>query len=75
MRFIQLKIYVSICLSVSICVCVPVAIYYFGFPVFIDTIEGSNKRTNERTNGRANRQTTILNTNTHREGSIAIIKV
>jgi hypothetical protein len=51
MRFIQLKIYVSICLSVSICVCVPVAIYYFGFPIFIDTIEGPNKRTN----GRANR--------------------
>jgi hypothetical protein len=49
MRFIQLKIYVSICLSVSICACVPVAIYYFGFPVFIDTIEGPNKRTNEQT--------------------------
>ena len=29
--------------------CVPVVIYYFGFPVFIDTIEGTNGRTNRRT--------------------------
>ena len=36
MRFIQLKIYLSICLPVSINVYVPVAIYYFGFPIFID---------------------------------------
>ena len=36
MRFIQLKIYLSICLPVSIYVYVPVAIYYFGFPIFID---------------------------------------
>jgi hypothetical protein len=33
MRFIQFKIYLSICLSLSIYVCVPVAIYCFGFPV------------------------------------------
>ena len=51
MRFIQFKIYSSICLPVFIYVCVRVAIYYFGFPVFIDTIEGTNKRTNERTDG------------------------
>jgi hypothetical protein len=38
-------------LPVFICVCVRVAIYYFGFPVFIDAIEGTNKRTNERTDG------------------------
>ena len=50
MRFIQFKIYLSICLSLSIYVCVPVAIYCFGFPVSIDTIEGMNKRTNERMN-------------------------
>ena len=31
--------------------CVPVAIYYFGFKGFIDTIEGTNKRTNEWTDG------------------------
>ena len=55
MRFIQFKIYLSICLPVSIYVCVPVVIYYFGFPVFIDTIEG----TNEWTNGRTNRRTAI----------------
>jgi len=51
MRFIQFKIYLSICLPVSIYVCVPVAIFYFGFPVFIDTIEGTNnERMNELTN-------------------------
>ena len=66
MRFIQLEIYVSICLFVSICVCVPVALYYFGFPICIDTIEGPNTQTNERTDGLANRHIAILNNNTHR---------
>jgi hypothetical protein len=43
MRFIQLNMYLSMCLSVSICVCVcvPVAIYYFGLSGFIDKIEGT----------------------------------
>ena len=51
MRFIQFKVYLSICLSFSIYVCVLVAIYYFGFTVFVDTIERTNKRTNEQTDG------------------------
>ena len=38
------KIYLSICLPVSRYVCVSVAIYYFGFPVFIDMIEGMNEQ-------------------------------
>jgi hypothetical protein len=49
MRFIQFKIYLSIYLPVPIYMSVPNAIYYFGFLVFIDTIEGTNKRTNRRT--------------------------
>ena len=41
----------DIFINFSIWVCVPVAIYYFGFPVFIDMTEGTNKRMNERTDG------------------------
>jgi hypothetical protein len=63
--FYQFKIYLSFCLPVSIYVCVPVAIYYFGFPVFIDTIEGTNKRTNERTDKRINGQLFLIQS-THR---------
>ena len=39
----DLFINLSVCLY--LCVCVPVAIYYFGFPIFIDTIEGTNELT------------------------------
>ena len=49
MRFFQFKVYLWICLSVSIYMCVPVAIYYFGFTVFVYTIERRNKLTNEWT--------------------------
>jgi hypothetical protein len=49
MRFIQLKINLSICLPVSFCVCVLVDIYYFGFPIFNDWDEQTNGRTNRRT--------------------------
>jgi hypothetical protein len=42
-------IFINLSACLYIYVCVRVAIYYFGFPVFIDRIEGTNKRTNERT--------------------------
>jgi hypothetical protein len=46
--WVRLNLYFSVyCFDV----CVPVAIYCFCFPVFIDTTEGTNKRTNERTDG------------------------
>jgi hypothetical protein len=47
--FSSICIYQCACLSLFVCVCVPVAIYYFGFSVFIDKIKGTNKRRNLQT--------------------------
>ena len=67
--FSSICIYQCACLSLFVCVCVPVAIYYFGFSVFIDMIKGTNKR--------RNLQTAIPNTvyPSLRQRVLAIIKV
>jgi hypothetical protein len=52
-------IFTNLSLCLYLYVCPGCYLLFCFFPVFIDTIEGMNKRTNERT----------------REGNIAIIKV